>query len=617
MRASTICRFGLLLCLGLMLALVTVCSKAAALELRDALIYATVDGQTTEQSGSLPYHWDRIHPGASGEVSFELSFDLDEVPATPFGLYIPRLGNAYEVWLNGALIQRNGDMRRAGGADFAKSPRYVAITPGLLGLHNLLHITVRADVGRRAGLAPMVLGPYEETYPIYLSDYRTRSTSSFGVGLLSCLIGLTAMALWMTQIEKVFYTKDSKHTVRDRLYLYAGVAELCWSIRILDVILDTPPLPWPLWGVVMVVSLAVWVACMTLFCVEIADWSQRPGATWLRHWLVLEVMASAVAATLALVFGYPLALTMAYATLGLTALVFVGIYIWKAVHGGLLLHKIVAGSLLLNTLVGFRDLYMFRVSEAFGGNTWLRYSSILFALTLGYVVISRFHDASGRARDLLANLETRVAAKENELKVTYEHVEIMAREQERGLERSRILRDMHDGVGSHISVAMRQLQSGKATDGQVLQTLRESLDHLKLSIDAMNVPPGDITALLANMRYRLEPRLKAADIQLQWDVDLIEPLEWLDNNAMRQLQFMVYEALSNVLQHAKANTVRIALAQVPQGIRLRIVDDGCGFDVLSAPQHGLAALRARAVAAGGTVHIHSEPGNTVLEILLV
>jgi signal transduction histidine kinase len=164
---------------------------------------------------------------------------------------------------------------------------------------------------------------------------------------------------------------------------------------------------------------------------------------------------------------------------------------------------------------------------------------------------------------------------------------------------------------------MRQLQSGKATDGQVLQTLRESLDHLKLSIDAMNAPNGDITALLANMRYRLEPRLKAADVLLVWDVDLIEPLERLDSNAMRQLQFMVYEALSNVLQHAHAKTVRIELAQAPHGVRLRVVDDGCGFDVSTAPHKGLAALRTRAMAVDGTVHIHSEPGNTVLEILLV
>jgi len=58
-------------------------------------------------------------------------------------------------------------------------------------------------------------------------------------------------------------------------------------------------------------------------------------------------------------------------------------------------------------------------------------------------------------------------------------VEQLAREQERTAERTRILRDMHDGVGAHISTAIRQLESGRATAGEVLHTLRDSLDQLQ------------------------------------------------------------------------------------------------------------------------------------------
>ena len=111
------------------------------------------------------------------------------------------------------------------------------------------------------------------------------------------------------------------------------------------------------------------------------------------------------------------------------------------------------------------------------------------------------------------------------------------------VQRTRILRDMHGGVGSHISTAIRQLQSGRASDGEVLRRLRDSLDQLKLSIDAMNVPPGDINALLANIRYRLEPRFLACDIQLLWDVDLLEPIASLAASAMAQLQFMLVRGL--------------------------------------------------------------------------
>ena len=45
---------------------------------------------------------------------------------------------------------------------------------------------------------------------------------------------------------------------------------------------------------------------------------------------------------------------------------------------------------------------------------------------------------------------------------------------------------------------------------EVAATLRESLDHLKLSIDAMNLPRGDINGLLASLRYRLQRRIAQA-----------------------------------------------------------------------------------------------------------
>ncbi|WP_114970087.1 sensor histidine kinase [Rhodoferax ferrireducens] len=195
--------------------------------------------------------------------------------------------------------------------------------------------------------------------------------------------------------------------------------------------------------------------------------------------------------------------------------------------------------------------------------------------------------------------------------------QVRIRESEAAQARTRILRDMHDGVGSHISTAIRQLESGRASHGEVLLTLRDSLDQLKLSIDAMNLLPGDITALLANLRYRLEPRFKTSDIELQWDVDLLPTLARLDDKAMRHLQFMVFEALSNVLQHARASVLRIELRATPRGgARLLLIDNGCGFEPERARRRGLSSLRERAAAIDASLVIASVPGNTAVEIVL-
>jgi signal transduction histidine kinase len=242
--------------------------------------------------------------------------------------------------------------------------------------------------------------------------------------------------------------------------------------------------------------------------------------------------------------------------------------------------------------------------------------------------------------DVVKTLMALVEKLEPESERSVECAEQLMREKERHTERTRILRDMHDGVGSHISTAIRQLQTGNASREEVLHTLRDSLDHLKLSIDAMNQPPGDFNALLANLRYRIEPRFLACGIPWQWQVDLLKPIirvdanaprqqmagavphrrvrpRLMDTSAMRQLQFMLLEALSNVLQHSQANMLCIAARPAdPQGlgVLLQIIDNGRGFDVSRCKRKGLLSMQDRADAIGATLHLSSAPGRTVVEI---
>jgi signal transduction histidine kinase len=226
-------------------------------------------------------------------------------------------------------------------------------------------------------------------------------------------------------------------------------------------------------------------------------------------------------------------------------------------------------------------------------------------------------------RDLLDALASKVDDKGQELSQSHQRLDQLEREQERVQERARILRDMHDGVGSHISSAIRQLQSGHANHDEVLLTLRDSLDQLKLSIDALNLSPGDVTALLANLRYRLEPRFRSMGLALEWALVPLPELSYLDASAMRQLQYIFFEALSNVMQHAHASVLRIEATPVlpTQGgaqhrVRIRICDNGRGFDASAVRRKGLVAMQARAQAIGAQVSVSSHPGETVVEILL-
>ena len=585
---------------------------AATLALREAHATITVNGVTTQAAVTLPYNWDRLHRGQPGTATFDVAFALAEHPSEPYEVYFVRLGNAYEVWLNGTMLERNGDLQAFNSDDYGQVPRAMALPPQLLKKNNLLHIRIRADSGRRGGVPIVVVGPDYEVDALYNAEYRWRVTGSEVVVILSLLVGTIALALWFTQTDPT----QPGRLRRDPLYLFAGLAELSWALRVGTVLIEQPPLPWSLWGPLSAVALGGWVCFMMAFCCIAAGWAQHRWApAFLRSlWVVLAAGGAAALATYA--WHLPWLLTLWYGLLLVITLLFGIFFCWATVRHPTAMRVPVALALVLNVAIGLRDWVVFRFSDSFGSNTLTRYSSVVFGLTLGYIVLTRFREVSVQARDLLANLASRVSQKELELAKSYAQVEQLARQQERTTERTRILRDMHDGVGSHISAAIRQLQSGKASHDEVLLTLRDSLDQLKLSIDAMNLPPGDVTALLANLRYRLEPRFAASDIELQWDVELLEPVERLDAGAMRQLQFMVFEALSNVLQHAHASRLRIDARQLDSGVQLRIIDNGQGFDVTAPLRKGLLSMNERAAAIGATLALTSEPGHTVVEIRL-
>lgn len=83
------------------------------------------------------------------------------------------------------------------------------------------------------------------------------------------------------------------------------------------------------------------------------------------------------------------------------------------------------------------------------------------------------------------------------------------------------------------------------------------------------------------------------------------------------------ESLNNVAKHAKAGHVRVTVDQHDGTVRLRVRDDGVGFDASNTGQllreghYGLAGMRERASLVGGTLEVGSIPGHgTTVEVRL-
>jgi signal transduction histidine kinase len=77
-------------------------------------------------------------------------------------------------------------------------------------------------------------------------------------------------------------------------------------------------------------------------------------------------------------------------------------------------------------------------------------------------------------------------------------------------------------------------------------------------------------------------------------------------------------ALSNVLKHASAKTVKVSLGCMKDSVLILVIqDDGLGFDTTGKPgstSFGLTAMRERVEMLGGRIHIQSMPEGSMSKI---
>ncbi len=236
------------------------------------------------------------------------------------------------------------------------------------------------------------------------------------------------------------------------------------------------------------------------------------------------------------------------------------------------------------------------------------------ALLLGggllLLVQARYAHALREAGEARTALRQRLAERETVL--NEQHVRLRESERQQALmaERQRLMQDMHDGLGSALLSAMVAVEHGSMGRESVVDVLRECVDDLRLVIDSLEPVGHDLVALLATMRYRLGKRLQAGGLVLDWDVQDLPMLEWLEPPDALQVLRLMQEALSNVLKHAKASRVRLATRRHERYVEIRVEDDGQGFNVDIAPRgRGLRSQQRRAQRLGGSLDLDSTPGH--------
>ena len=272
--------------------------------------------------------------------------------------------------------------------------------------------------------------------------------------------------------------------------------------------------------------------------------------------------------------------------------------------------------LLLSLIVGLHDFGSSAGWMAAPQPDLLPLTSLTIAAGLLYVVHRRHVRALDAAEAANRELGERLAAQALDLRDQHGKLGEVEREKALLSERQRLMQDMHDGLGSSLLSAMVAVEHGSMDREAVVDVLRECVDDLRLVIDSLEPVGHDLIALLATMRYRLGKRLQASGLVLDWDVQDLPMLDWLEPPDALHVLRLMQEALSNVLKHAKATRVRLVMRHLGRYVEIRVEDDGHGFELETAHRgRGLKSQQRRAEMLGGSVHLETAPGQGTRLIL--
>ena len=214
---------------------------------------------------------------------------------------------------------------------------------------------------------------------------------------------------------------------------------------------------------------------------------------------------------------------------------------------------------------------------------------------------------------------------EEQLKVSHKQLHNLSihLESVREEERKKIARDLHDetsqviaSLNAHLEAAVGMLADDKPKVKAILKKVQSLstriYDELQKLIYELRPSLLDDLGLIAAIRSLIENNLKAAGIKANFNI--IGKVSTLPNQTETTLYRLIQEAVSNIIRHSHAGNADISLHFEERIIKIRIWDNGKGFDAEKAISSrngvsgfGLLGLKERVELAKGTIAIESQP----------
>ena len=536
---------------------------------------------------------------AKGYRAIRMTFRLDQVPIDGLGIY-PFVGaDNYTLSVNGSVIYAEGRMT-AGDITFDGNIRRVFRMPAATlraGENVLQFVLVRDPAIPQFGLGPPLIGNYADLQDamagrmFWLNDWFTISIT---IGLTVALFALIVLwrsrqraeVLWAFLLVSAWTAKLGYYQWTDPpvsgetrlLMLYALVSfiPVAWFnfANAGNVTLRRP---------LAIASLATYAAILALNA-AILQWDLWEGAD------TIDLIAMSYSALLAVLAMAAFLLTLSTRKSG---------HVWQHAFFFLCLSLIVADSVAEFLLADFGNnvntsmplLIVGFVAAFLAGNVQLFQSSAQLNTLLS-------QQLSQRTLEL-----ERAHARERDLVRSSAHQE----------ERQRIVRDMHDGLGSQLMSMLLAARRGEARPDVVADGLQSVVDEMRLMIDSMDSVGESLLAALSLFRDRVKPRVEEAGFQFDWRNSFGDEFPDYGPRPTLQAFRILQEAVVNAMKHSGGKSIAVIIEPQPgdPGLaRIRVTDDGSGIAAAAGRGRGLPNMRKRAEAFGARIEWKTSSAGT-------
>lgn len=538
-------------------------------------------------------------PRTTGWYRMDVSLDATSTPT--LALYLSSVSMNAEAFLNGVWIGSGGPFSPRIANNWNR-PLYFPFSSALL-RRGPNEVLIRVDrLGHAQGwLGPVRIGSADVLSPMYERQFFRQITAPRLASALGVVVTALLLGLWVAS--------------RDGVYAWFALTTVFWVVVNLNFHVRDLPIPVHAWEVVGAGALLGLAASFSVFALR---------SVGRRHPIGERVLLGATAIGVVLLASvgqasfYRLFEALAVPAFGVAtgAWAMTLRHTWRS-------DRTIFVCYLASGLLGFaclgKDLVTHLGLLPPHSPALSAFAGPALVLGFGATLMARFVRAFSRASAQNDELEKRVREKEVALERHFERVRRLEEERLLAHERERIMREMHDGVGGHLVRTLALVEGQHASSGEIAAALRSSLDDMRMVIDSLDPVVDDLATLLGTIRGRLEPGLRRRGLRFVWRVADLPPVPRLGPEEFLHILRIVQEAVTNVLKHAKAQTITVTTGERTgpderPGVFLEVRDDGIGLDPTRPRGRGLGNLTWRAERLRGSLEARAAgdaPGTVV------